>query len=915
MEKQSFWSAATDQLLKQLGTSAEGLSPTEAQHRYDQVRHLKPHRATVWSLLWSQVKNPINILLFCIAVLAFFLPEEQDTFYMILFILIASALLNFWHEKGAADAVAKLLKMIETKATVIRGGKDHEISLDEIVPGDVVRLRAGDLIPGDCRLLSSRDLFLNEAMLTGESFPAEKSCTELPSDTPLGKRTNSVFLGTNVISGFATAVVIGTGPDTEFGKISERLERKSPETDFERGLKQFSKLIIKVVIALTAAVFFVKLGIKNEGVNEALIFALAIGIGMAPELLPAITSVVLAAGAKAMAKQKVIVKKLLAIENFGGMTVLCSDKTGTLTEGVMRLQETLDTSGQPSEQIARFAYLNAFLQTGFVNPIDQAICQRQTFNTDTVEKLDEIPYDFRRRRLSVRVSEGNHKLLITKGALANVLECCSEVMLPSGKSVALAEKHAEIQNRFTEMSHQGLRVLGLAVRAIDAPRVTKEDERDMTFLGFLVFADPPKADAPEMIAQLRDLGVALKIITGDNHAVAATVSHQVGIAEPVVITGSELRELSDDALVQRVRDVDVFAEIEPNQKEQIVLALKKSGEVVGYLGDGINDASAIHAADVGISVASAVDVAKEAAQIVLLQSGLDVLVRGVRTGRQAFTNTLKYIFYVIAANFGYMFSLAVASMVFPFDPMTAIQILFVNLLADFPAMALAFDNVDTEQVQKPVRWNVRFIVKFMLSFGFTSAVFDFMIFGFMFYFWRYQYAAWRKVGTVWENLSTGWENLLAGKKEMAESWKDLTEVPEGAIETARQALDAAQQAIATAEPAMETASKVVMEAKNAFVLPFQTGWFIESTLAGLMILFIVRTRRPFFMSKPGLLFLGAVLAVAAITIVLPYTPIGQSKLGLVLPPPELMIAIAVVILLYGIGMELVKRWFYRKLAA
>ena len=395
------------------------------------------------------------------------------------------------------------------------------------------------------------------------------------------------------------------------------------------------------------------------------------------------------------------------------------------------------------------------------------------------------------------------------------------------------------------MSHEGLRVLGLAVRAVDAPHVSKADEQGMTFLGFLVFADPPKADAAETIAQLRDLGVALKVITGDNRAVAATISRRVGIASPVIVTGSDLRTLSAEAFVQRARQADVFAEVEPNQKEQIILALKQSGEVVGYLGDGINDASALHAADVGISVASAVDVAREAAQIVLLQQDLGVLVRGVREGRRTFSNTLKYVFYVIAANFGYMFSLAVASLFMPFEPLLASQILLVNLLADFPAMALATDSVDPEQIQRPRRWDVRFIVRFMMSFGFASSMFDFMTFGAMFYIFR--------------------EMRTAGSAE-------------------------------------------------AFEQLFHTGWFVESTLTGLMILAVVRTRRPFFLSRPGRLFLFAEVSMALVAVLLPYSPFAAA-LGFVKPPAILLAITLVITLLYGVGMEVVKRVFYRYFAS
>lgn len=862
-----FWSVETDRLLTQLETTADGLTAAEAAKRLASSEQLRPHRESAWALLFAQFKAPIIILLFCSAVLmlslamhdawtsaqewkeavaagktveelgpmpVFSITDSPDAL-IIIFILIASGLLGFWQELSAADAVAKLMGMIETKGTVIRDGQDVEVPLAEVVQGDVLRLRAGDLIPGDCRLLTVRDMFVNEAVLTGESFPAEKSLVVLPEQTPLGQRVNSLYLGTHVISGFATAVVAGTGPNTEFGKISERLEVKAPETGFERGLRQFGQLLIKVVLAITVVVFFVNVGIQGKPVVSSLIVGLALAVGMTPQLLPAVTSVVLAAGAKAMARHQVIVKQLLAIENLGSMTVLCSDKTGTLTEGVIHLEETVDIEGKPSERIARQAYLNAFFQTGFANPIDRAICDRQTFDTAGIQKVDEIPYDFIRKRLSVRVIQDGKKLLITKGALANVLECCTKVELSSGEQVDLASRRATIDRRFAEMSNEGLRVLGLAVREVDGPHIAKADEQDMTFLGFLVFSDPPKADAKETIAQLRDLGVHLKVITGDNRAVAATISQRVGITSPTIVTGTDLRTLSDEAIVQRAREADVFAEVEPNQKEQIIRALKHSGDVVGYLGDGINDASALHAADVGISVSSAVDVAREAAQVVLLKQDLSVLVQGVIEGRKTLANTLKYVFFAIAANFGYMFSLAVSSMFLTFEPLLASQILLVNLLADFPAMALATDSVDPEQIQRPRRWDVAYILRFMLSFGLASSMFDFMTFAAVY-------------------------SMYGFNEEM-----------------------------------------------------FHTGWFVESTLTGLMILLAIRTQRPFFLSRPGNLFVIAVVTIAIVTIWLPFSPFAQT-MGFVVPSGKLLATVFGITFLYLCGMETVKRVFYKFLA-
>jgi Mg2+-importing ATPase len=531
----------------------------------------------------------------------------------------------------------------------------------------------------------------------------------------------------------------------------------------------------------------------------------------------------------------VIVKQLLSIENLGSMTVLCSDKTGTLTEGVIQLHGALDIEGRASERVLQHAWYNAFLQTGFENPIDRAICDKRNFSIDGVEKLDELPYDFVRKRLSVRIRRQGRRLLITKGALANILECCTQVENAGATLDRLESRRQDIDRQFAGMSAQGLRVLGLAVREDDAPHLTKADEREMTFLGFLVFADPPKCDAKETLQQLRDLGIGLKIITGDNRAVAASISQRVGIDAPMIVTGSDLRTLSEDAVRQRAHEADVFAEVEPNQKEQIILALKHAGHVVGYLGDGINDASALHAADVGISVASAVDVAREAAQVILLKQDLGVLVGGVREGRRAFANTLKYVFFAIAANFGYMFSLAVASLFLPFEPLLAAQILLVNLLSDFPAMALATDAVDPEQIHRPRRWDVRFVTRFMLSFGLTSSMFDFLTFGAMYL-------------------------MYGAQKEI-----------------------------------------------------FHTGWFVESTLTGLMIMLVIRTQRPFFLSRPGMLLSFACAAIAVVTVLLPWSPFA-APLQFVTPPPLLLSIVIGITLLYGLGMEVVKQLFYRYLA-
>jgi Mg2+-importing ATPase len=751
---QPFWSTTGEQLFEQLGTSAGGLTSAEAQRRLEQstASRLRPRRPTRLALLLSQFNSPIILLLFCSAVLSFLLDDRTNA-SIILFILVASGLLAYWQEQGADNAVARLMAEIETHSNVLRDGSESEIPVDTVVPGDIVLLRAGAIIPGDCRIIESKDLFVDEAALTGESFPIEKHRGTQPAETALSGRTNALFLGTHVVSGTATAVVVHTGQDTEFGRVSARLERRRPETGFELGLRRFGGLLIKVTVVFVIVVLAVNVLLHRPFV-ESLMFALALAVGMTPQLLPAITSIVLAKGAKAMAREQVIVKQLLAIQNLGSMNVLCSDKTGTLTEGTVHLQAAENIAGQPCERVLHCAWLNATFQTGFTNPIDAAIRSSQTFEQSGVQKLDEIPYDFLRRRLSVLVDEQGTRLMITKGALANVLEVCTAAESQTGESVELTPARAEIERRFAELSEQGFRVLGLAVRKLDAVQIGKADEREMTFLGLLVFFDPPKPGILPTIQALNRLGVGLKIITGDNRAVATAVSRQIGLQAPRILTGSELRNLNESDLGNLVHQVDLFAEVEPNQKESLILALKQGGHVVGYLGDGINDAPALHAADVGISVASAVGVAREAAQIVLLKQDLSVLIEGVREGRRTLANTLKYIVAVVCANFGYMFSMAAASWVLPFLPLLPGQILLVNLLADFPAMALATDSVDPEMIERPRRWDIRQVGRFMLVFGLTGSLFDFLTFGILL----------RVYHATVDEFHTGWfiESVVSG---------------------------------------------------------------------------------------------------------------------------------------------------------
>ena len=726
-----FWNSSIAQQFQQLTATRQGLTNEEAKlrkKRYGVNRLNNKKEVGNVQLFFAQFKSSIILILLFATGLSFFLHDRVDA-AIILTIVLISGCLGFWQEKGAASAVKKLLAMVQITVSVLRDGIVTEIASENLIPGDIIVLKAGDVIPGDCLLLESDNLFVDEAILTGESYPVEKLPGVLPADTALSQRINALWMGTHVQSGSATALVIATGQTTEFGKLSQRIKLKAPETEFERGVRRFGYLLMEVTLILVILIFAVNVYLAKP-VIDSFLFALALAVGLTPQLLPAIISVNLAHGARRMAEQKVIVKQLASIENFGSMNVLCSDKTGTLTEGIVHLQGALDLSGNASDKVARYAYLNSVYETGFSNPIDEAIRQYRQFDLKDCEKLAEIPYDFYRKRLSLLLKDQGNAILVTKGALTNVLAICSEVEMGNGTSVAIDEARAQIEQRYEEFSRQGFRTLGLAYKPMgNETQLDKTDESEMRFLGFLVFFDPPKAGCTETINQLRELGVTLKIITGDNRLVAATVAKQLGITEHEILTGPEIREMSDLALINQVAEVNLFAEVEPNQKERIILALKKAGFVVGYMGDGINDVSALHAADVGISVESAADVAKETAQIVLLEKDLGVLVQGVREGRITFANTLKYVFMATSSNFGNMFSMAGASLFLPFLPLLPKQILLTNLLTDFPEMTIASDNVDAQMVAQPRRWDIKFIRKFMITFGIVSSLFDFMTFG------------------------------------------------------------------------------------------------------------------------------------------------------------------------------------------
>jgi P-type Mg2+ transporter len=730
LENLLFWSVPADRVLQDLHSSANGLSDREAKQRLIKygTNSLKQQRkSSAIGLLINQFKSPIVLILIFAAGLSIFLNDRTDAI-IILTIVLASGLLGFWQERGASDAVEKLLALVQVKATVLRAGQSQEIPHEDVVPGDIVMLTAGDSIPGDCLVLESKDLSVNEAALTGETYPADKMSGVVPEAAGLSERTNTLYMGTHVISGSAQAVVVGTGKQTEFGKVSERLQLRPPETEFERGLSKFGYFLMEVTLILVVLIFVANVYLKRP-VLESFLFSLALAVGLTPQLLPAIVSVNLARGAKQMAKKQVIVKRLAAIENFGSMNVFCTDKTGTLTEGEVKIHAAIDPQGKDSDRVLFYAYLNAASESGYANPIDIAIRQHQTFDISSYQKLDEVPYDFHRKRLSILFANENTQLIITKGALKNILEICATVEITPSQIVDISSERQQLQQQAEELGEKGFRVLGVAYRVFDKSSFSKADETNMTFLGYLALFDPPKAGIADTLQEMQALGITPKMITGDSHAVAISIIQQIGLPETQVLTGSELRQLSDEALMHRVQRTNVFAEVEPNQKERIIIALKKAGNVVGYMGDGINDASALHAADVSISFESAVDVAKEAADIVLMQKDLNVLINGVKEGRITFANTLKYVFMATSANFGNMFSMAGISLFIPFLPLLPSQILLTNLLTDFPEITIATDRVDRELVNKPRRMDIKFIRNFMVVFGLLSSVFDYLTFG------------------------------------------------------------------------------------------------------------------------------------------------------------------------------------------
>lgn len=709
----------------------EGLSTTEARRRLAEVGPNESgtvRRAAPLLQFLLLLANPLVLILLIASAVSAFVGELVNAVIIALMVIV-SVLLNFvqtWRSQRAAES---LRAQIAPTATVRRDGRWIEVPGRELVPGDLIRLSAGNHVPADARLLRARDLHVNQAALTGESLPVSKEVQAAPPDqSQSGEDSNLIFLGTSVISGTAEAVVMATGRRTAFGDIAERLTAKPPETEFERGARQFGFLIMKTIFFLVLFVLLVSIVLRHEPF-ESLLFALALAVGLTPEFLPMITTVTLGQGAVHMARQKVIVRHLEAIQNFGSMDILCSDKTGTLTSGEMALNQALDPSGTASERALELAALNSAFETGIRNPLDEAILRRHQPQAEAWCKLDEIPFDFERRRLSVVIAREAERLLISKGAPENILACCSGYET-GGQTLAFDETaRKRAQEIYENLSAQGYRTLAVAYRVVPAQAVYRvSDETALTLAGFLSFSDPPLPDAAAAIESLRRDGVRVKILTGDSDLVAQHICATVGLKPGRIITGQELEQTSDQALAHLAEKTIVFARVSPAQKHRIIIALKRRGHVVGYLGDGINDAPSLHSADVGISVATGVDVARDAAQIILLERSLRVLHQGIIEGRKAFGNVMKYLLMGTSSNFGNMFSMAAAAVFLPFLPMLPTQILLNNFLYDLAQVTIPTDQVDDTYIHKPKRWNIRMIRDFMLYIGPISSLYDFLTF-------------------------------------------------------------------------------------------------------------------------------------------------------------------------------------------
>ena len=729
-----------DTVLGMLETRSGGLDVIEATVRLKQFganEIAREKRQSALVRLLGNLSNPLVLLLLALGALSYLTGDHRAT-AVILVMVVLGVVLRFFQEMRADHAAERLQAMVSNTATLLRDGREEEVALRLLVPGDIIRLSAGDMVPADVRVLSAKDLFLNQVALTGEALPLEKKAVVAPValQNPL-ELPNICLLGSNVESGSATAVVIDTGDRSYFGSLAVSIVGERQLTSFDKGVNQFTWLMICFIAVMVPAVFLIN-GLSKQDWLEAFLFAMAVAVGLTPEMLPMIVTVNLSKGALAMARKKVIVKRLNAIQNFGAMDVLCTDKTGTLTQGRIVLEKHLDVYGRPSEKVLHYGYLNSYHHTGLKNLLDDAILKHEELKEHLkadarYRKIDEIPFDFKRRRMSVVVEdETGLNTLICKGAVDEVLDVCTRVAVKGEIVEVLPEHDAKRRQLADELNSQGYRVLALAYKEMpgssDAPVYTVKDESDLILFGFLAFLDPPKATAAETLLRLHDLKVGVKVLTGDNEIITAYICKEVGIPVERLLLGAQIEAMNDAELAAAAFTTSVFARLVPAHKERIIRALQSKGHVVGFLGDGINDAPALKAADVGISVDSAVDIAKESSDIILLENSLLILEQGVREGRRVFGNIIKYIKMAASSNFGNMFSVVGASAFLPFLPMLPIQILVNNLLYDFSQTTIPTDEVDAEWLSEPRQWRVDRLLRFILFVGPISSIFDYLTF-------------------------------------------------------------------------------------------------------------------------------------------------------------------------------------------
>lgn len=733
-DEQSFWLNPLKDLEKNLNSSKEGLTEKEVKARLKQIgpNLISGHqKKNLFFQFLSRFRNPLVVLLVLASVFSFFVGQVQDA-SIILTIVMFSVLIDFFQEYRAGKAAEKLRKSVALKSIVLREGQKSEIFSSEIVPGDIVFLSAGNLVPADGRLLFANDVFANQALLTGESFPVEKTCGDLAEkEDDLTHATNALFMGSSLISGQAQMLVCETGSRTFLGGIADDLEKPSPPSAFEIGTRQFGYLLLRLTIFLTFFVLIINLFFHRPFL-ETVLFALALAVGMTPEFLPMVVSITLARGSIRMSHKKVIVKRLSAIHDLGSMDVLCTDKTGTLTEAHIELAKHLDGKGEESDNVLQLSYLNSYFESGIKSTLDRAVLEKKTVSTEGWEKIDEIPFDFERRKISVLLDNGAERLLIVKGAPEDILHSCTHF---EGKTVEDllpldAQTLQQYEALFEDQSRQGFRVLGVAYRFMpkDYSHAVISDESGLTFAGFATFFDPPKKSSIEALELLTKNNVDLKIVSGDNEFVTSHLCSLLNMPIQGILNGPEISKMSHEALQASVQKTNLFCRVTPSQKTRIIMALKENGHIVGYMGDGINDAPSLHTAHVGISVDSAVDVAKEAADFILLKRDLKVVNDGVVEGRRTFGNIMKYVMMVTSSNLGNMISMAAASLFIPFLPMLAPQILLNNLLYDVSETPIPLDNVDQEVLKRPHQWSMSLITKFMLILGPISSLFDFLIF-------------------------------------------------------------------------------------------------------------------------------------------------------------------------------------------